>query len=59
MKKLYTIEAKMVSDDIEDIIVQLDDIRDKLQEGFESSNNSIDGACKGHWSINFIEHETE
>lgn len=54
-EKLYTLRLEVKSNDIEDLMVQLDEIHDKLEEGFESSHTNIQGLSNGHWSINFIE----
>lgn len=55
MEKLYTIKLNVSSNDIEDLIMQLDTIREKLEEGFESSDTKIMGVSNGSWSISFIE----
>jgi len=47
----YKIKIHIASDDLEDIVTELDMIRDQLFDGTENKYEYIKGLCKGHWEI--------
>lgn len=55
IEKLYTLKIDIASNELDELIMQLDTIREHLYDDVEKKKENIQGIANGTWSIDFEE----